>query len=284
MERSVYINGEFVKESQAKISVFDRGFLFADSVYEVCAVIDGKLVDFDGHMARLSRSAKELGLKLELTTQELSDVHQELISQNQVTEGCVYLQLTRGDDGDRDFVASDTITPTLVLFTQVKNLLNNPKSKTGVKVISYPDIRWGRRDIKTTGLLAACMAKSAAKSAGVEDVWLTQDDHITEGGSNNVYIVTQDNTLITHPLDTDILHGITRHSVLQLAEQCGLKIEERRFSLEEAYQAKEAFTTSATTFVLPVIEIDGKKIGDGKAGEISQKLFEIYVQAAKSVS
>lgn len=284
MERIVYLNGKFLAESEAKVSVFDRGFLFADAVYEVTAVLDGKLIDHEGHLARLERSAKELGIKMPVTGEQLMDIQRQLIEKNSLVEGGIYLQLTRGNEGDRDFSYSDKIEPTLVLFTQSRNLIDSPKAQTGIKVISFNDIRWRRRDIKTTSLLPACLAKQIAHEAGAEDVWLIENGYVTEGGSSNAYIVTQDDVLVTRPLSNDILHGITRASLMALAKELNLTIEERFFTIEEAYQAKEAFISSATTFVWPVVAIDDKPIGSGKPGEIAIRLRDIYIKTSKELA
>lgn len=284
MERIVYLNGEYIAESEAKISVFDRGFLFADAVYEVTAVLDGKLIDHEGHLARLERSSKELGIKMPVTGEQLMNIQRQLIEKNGLVEGGIYLQLTRGNEGDREFSYGEDIEPTLVLFTQSRSLIDNPKVQTGIKVISFDDIRWRRRDIKTTSLLPACLAKQAAYAAGAEDVWLIEDGYVTEGGSSNAYIVTQDDVLVTRPLSNDILHGITRASLMTLAKDMNLTIEERFFTIEEAYQAKEAFISSATTFVWPVVAIDDKPIGNGKPGEISLKLRDIYINTSKELA
>ncbi len=284
MERIVYLNGEYIAESEAKISVFDRGFLFADAVYEVTAVLDGKLIDHEGHLARLERSSKELGIKMPVTGEQLMDIQRNLIEKNGLVEGGIYLQLTRGNEGDRDFSYGEDIKPTLVLFTQSRSLINSPKVQTGIKVISFDDIRWRRRDIKTTSLLPACLAKQAAYAAGAEDVWLIEDGYVTEGGSSNAYIVTQDDVLVTRPLSNDILHGITRASLMTLAKDLNLTIEERFFTIEEAYEAKEAFISSATTFVWPVVAIDDNPIGSGKPGEISLKLRDIYINISKELA
>ncbi|AXT73818.1 D-amino-acid transaminase [Vibrio natriegens] len=284
MERIVYLNGKFLAESEAKVSVFDRGFLFADAVYEVTAVLDGKLIDHEGHLARLERSAKELGIKMPVTGEQLMDIQRQLIEKNSLVEGGIYLQLTRGNEGDRDFSYSDKIEPTLVLFTQSRNLIDSPKAQTGIKVISFNDIRWRRRDIKTTSLLPACLAKQIAHEAGAEDVWLIENGYVTEGGSSNAYIVTQDDVLVTRPLSNDILHGITRASLMALAKELNLTIEERFFTIEEAYQAKEAFISSATTFVWPVVAIDDKPIGSGKPGEIALRLRDIYIKTSKELA
>jgi D-alanine transaminase len=280
MQRIVYLNGEYLPESEAKVSIFDRGLLFADAVYEVTAVLGGKLVDNAGHLARLERSSAELGIHLPVSGQELTVIQKTLAEKNGLKEGGIYLQLTRGSEGDRDFCYSDEIKPTLMLFTQARTLIDSPKAKVGMKVISIPDIRWRRRDIKTTSLLPACMAKHMAHQAGAEDVWLIEEGFVTEGGSSNAYIVTQEGKIVTRPLSNDILHGITRASLMQLAADANIEIEERYFTIEEAYAAKEAFISSATTFVWPVVEIDGKQIGDGAPGPISLKLREIYIRVA----
>lgn len=284
MERIVYLNGEYIAESEAKISIFDRGFLFADAVYEVTAVLDGKLIDHEGHLARLARSSNELGIKMPVTDEQMIDIQRNLIEKNGLVEGGIYLQLTRGNEGDREFSYGEDIEPTLVLFTQSRNLINSPKVQTGIKVISFDDIRWRRRDIKTTSLLPACLAKQAAYAAGAEDAWLIEDGYVTEGGSSNAYIVTQENVLVTRPLSNDILHGITRASLMTLARDMNLAIEERLFTIEEAYQAKEAFISSATTFIWPVVAIDDKPIGNGKPGTISLKLRDIYINNSKELA
>ncbi|MGF1759587.1 D-amino-acid transaminase [Photobacterium sagamiensis] len=284
MERIVYLNGEYVSEADAKISIFDRGFLFADAVYEVTAVLDGKLVDNAGHLARLKRSCGELDLELPVTAEMLTAIQKELVKLNNLEEGGIYLQLSRGNAGDRDFAYPVDTKPTLVLFTQVRCLLESPKAEKGIKVISLPDIRWKRRDIKSVGLLAPCMAKQAALSAGADDAWLVEDGYVTEGSANNAYIVTAEGTLVTHHLSNDVLHGITRKSLLQLAEEAGIQIEERRFTIEEAYEAREAFVSSATTFVWPVISIDDYQIGDGKPGPVASMLRKIYIDIAISTA
>ncbi|MDB1125405.1 D-amino-acid transaminase [Vibrio algarum] len=280
MPRTVYLNGEYLPESEAKVSIFDRGFLFADAIYEVTAVVDGKLLDNDGHVARLARSCGELEMKNPLTAEELVHIQKELVRLNDVKEGGIYLQVTRGSSGDRDFAYPENTEPTVVLFSQSRAVVDSPKAKKGIKVISTPDIRWRRRDIKTTSLLAACMAKQAAIAAGCDDVWLIEDGYVTEGGSSNAYIITQDNVIVTRPLSNDILHGITRASLLKVAKQENLVIEERLFTIEEAYAAKEAFISSASTFVWPVVAIDDKPIGSGSPGPIAMQIRETYIEFA----
>lgn len=280
MSRIVYVNGEFLPEEDAKISVFDRGFLFADGVYEVCSVLNGKLIDNDRHLQRLQRSMNELDMAAPASNEAINAAQQELLSRNDVQEGLIYLQVTRGS-ADRDFAYPPADTPSsLVMFTQHKNLINSPMAQTGIKVISIDDIRWKRRDIKTVGLLAPSMGKMQAKRAGADDAWMVEDGFVTEGTSNNAYIITQENVLVTRQIGHEILNGITRRAVLKLAAQTELTIEERPFTLDEAYAAQEAFVTSATTFTWPVVEIDGKAIGDGKPGRFAKQLRELYIAEA----
>ncbi|MEH6627422.1 MAG: D-amino-acid transaminase [Motiliproteus sp.] len=279
MSRTVYVNGEFVPEEQARISVFDRGFLFADGVYEVTSVLNGKLIDNDAHLARLNRSLNELDMPSPKSDQEIVEIQQRLVELNKVAEGLVYLQVTRGA-ADRDFGYPANPSPSLVMFTQSKQLVASAKAETGLKVISTPEIRWQRRDIKTVGLLAPCMAKNLALSQGADDAWFVEDGYITEGSSNNAFIVTADGVIVTRHLGCEILHGITRRVVLEFAEQVGCQVEERPFTVEEAYQAAEAFVTSATTFVMPVVKIDDVNVGDGKPGPVAKQLRQIYIEQA----
>ncbi|OUS36274.1 D-amino acid aminotransferase [Rhodobacterales bacterium 56_14_T64] len=286
MTRTVYVNGEYLPETEATVSIFDRGFLMADGVYEVTSVLGGKLIDFEGHVVRLARSLKELDMQPACSRGELLEIHRELVKLNNIDEGLVYLQVTRGSDGDRDFVFPDpkTTKPTIVLFTQNKpNLADNPAAKKGAKIISIEDIRWGRRDIKTVQLLYPSMGKMMAKKAGCDDAWLIEDGHVTEGTSNNAYFV-KDGTIVTRPLSTDILHGITRKAVLRMAAEAQLKIEERLFTIDEAKEADEAFTTSASAFVMPVVEIDGVALGDGTPGPIAKRLREIYLDESRKAA
>ncbi|MEO1704732.1 MAG: D-amino-acid transaminase [Pseudomonadota bacterium] len=277
MSRIVYVNGSYLPEEEATVSIFDRGFLFADGVYEVTSVLGGKLIDFDGHAVRLERSLKELGMGVPIDKDELLEVHRELVARNDIDEGIVYLQITRGA-ADRDFAYPGDDTPqTIVLFTQAKpGLANAPAAEKGIKVISIADERWGRRDIKTVQLLYPSMGKMMAKAAGADDAWMVQDGAVTEGTSNNAYIVKGD-TIITRHLSNDILHGITRAAVLRFAREAQMKVEERAFTIEEAKAADEAFVTSASTFVMPVVEIDGTVVGTGSPGSVARRLREIYL-------
>ncbi|WP_192458772.1 D-amino-acid transaminase [Musicola keenii] len=283
MQRMVYVDGQYLPESQATISVFDRGFLFADAVYEVTSVINGGLVDLDAHLARLQRSCRELSLTLPVTIDTLKNIHLALIEKNALHEGSIYLQLSRGNAGDRDFhYPPADVKPTLVLFTQARPIIAHPKAEIGLTVITSPDIRWQRRDIKTVSLLAACMAKELAHAQQADDALLVENGFITEGTSSNCYIVTDDNTVITRPLSHALLPGITRQSLLALAQQDNIHVEERPFTPEDAYQAREIFITSATSFVLPVVKLDDHIIGDGKPGPITRRLREIYIDMAQT--
>lgn len=285
MSRIVYVNGEYLPEHEAKVSVFDRGFLMADGVYEVTSVIGGKLVDFDGHAVRLERSLRELEMAAPCDKEDLLAIHRELVARNGIEDGLVYLQVTRGSDGDRDFVYPSADTPpTLVLFTQSKpGLLTSKAAETGIRVISIEDQRWGRRDIKTVQLLYPSMGKMMAKAAGADDAWMVEDGVVTEGTSNNAYIV-KDGTIITRHLGNEILHGITRAAVLRFAAAAQMKVEERAFSIEEVKEADEAFITSATMFVTPVVEIDGVGIGTGKPGSVAARLREIYIDESRKAA
>lgn len=283
MTRTVYVNGEYLPEHEATISIFDRGFLFADGVYEVTSVLDGKLIDFAGHAKRLQRSLDELEMANPATDEDLLAIHRELIRANDITEGLIYLQVTRGA-ADRDFAYPEDATPTIVLFTQAKTgLADNPLAKTGMKVISIPDERWGRRDIKTVQLLYPSMGKMAAKAAGAHDAWMVEDGVVTEGTSTNAYIV-KGNTIITRHLGHEILSGITRTAVLRMAQEAQMKVEERPFTMEEAKAADEAFVTSATTFVMPVVEIDGVAVGSGTPGSVVARLREIYIDEMRKAA
>lgn len=286
MTRTVYVNGDYLPEHEARISIFDRGFLMADGVYEVTSVLGGKLIDFEGHVARLERSLSELDMPAPLDREALLEIHRELVRINDIGDGLVYLQVTRGSDGDRDFVFpdADTVRPTLVLFTQAKpGITDSAASQVGIKVISIPDVRWGRRDIKTVQLLYPSMGKMMAKAAGVDDAWMVEDGKVTEGTSNNAYIVSG-NRIITRQLGQEILAGITRAAVLKCAEEAQMVVEERAFTIDEAKQADEAFVTSATTFVMPVVQIDGVSIGDGKPGQVAKRLREIYLDESRKAA
>lgn len=286
MSRTVYVNGAYLPEEQATVSIFDRSFLMADGVYEVTSVLDGKLIDFDGHLARLERSLNELDIPKPETFDDLLAIHRELVARNEISDGMIYLQVSRGSAGDRDFVFPDpeVVKPTLVLFTQSKpGLAESPAAKSGIKVISIEDIRWGRRDIKTVQLLYPSMGKMMAKKAGADDAWMIEDGFVTEGTSNNAYIV-KNNTIITRALSNDILHGITRAAVLRFAKEAQMDVEERSFTIDEAKAADEAFITSASTFVMPVVSIDGVTLGAGVPGRVAPRLREIYLEESRKAA
>ncbi len=286
MTRTVYLNGEYLPETEAKVSIFDRAFLMGDGVYEVTSVLGGKLIDFDGHVARLQRSCDELEMVNPHDREGWLEIHRNLVAKNGIEEGMIYLQVTRGAPGDRDFVWPDpeTCPPTVVLFTQSKpNLADNPAAKTGMKVISIDDQRWARRDIKTTQLLFPSWGKMMAKKAGADDAWMVEDGVVTEGTSNNAYIV-KGNKIITRQLSNAILHGITRAAVLRCAQEAQMEVEERPFTVAEAQAADEAFVTSASTFVMPVVAIDGVALGGGKPGPVVARLREIYLDEMRKAA
>lgn len=281
--RTIFLNGNYIPESHAKVSVFDRGFQFSDAVYEVVSVIDGKLIDFDGHMSRLTRSLGELGMRGAPEHAEWLDICRQLVARNALNEGMIYWQVTRGQPTDRSFYFPvEGTPPTVVAFTQNVALIDSPAAVSGINVVTLPDLRWGRADIKTTQLLYASMMKMEAKARGADDAWMVRDGFVTEGTSQNAHIVTQEGVLVTHHLDRAILHGITRIAVLELANSLNLRFEERAFSVEEAQGSAEAFVSAASAFVLPVIEIDGVKLGDGKPGPVANALRSAYIAWARN--
>lgn len=278
MARTVYVNGEYLPEDQGKISIFDRGFLFADGVYEVTAVLNGRLVDYDPHMERLERSLGELRIGWPCSKDQLKAMHLEMVRRNALKEGIIYMQVTRGA-ADRDFKFPKDAKPTLVAFTQEMKLADNPNAVVGVKVVTIPDIRWQRRDIKSVMLLAPVLGKQEAYEKGAHEGWMVEDGHVTEGTSSNAYIV-KDGKVITRPLSNSILAGCTRRSLFRLAREHGVEIVERRFTPQEAYAADEAFLTSASQFVMPIVEIDGRRIGGGQPGPVTRKLRELFLAEA----
>jgi len=285
LDQIAYVNGSFVPMSEAKVSILDRGFLFADGIYEVAAVLDGKLVDNASHLARLERSVGEIALGLPETIDRIQEIQKELIARNNLANGMVYLEVTRGADTGRDFAfPKNDVKPTLILFTTVKDIVGAPSAKTGIGVITVPDIRWTRRDIKSVALLAQVLAKQAAAEAGAGEAWMIEDGKVTEGGSSSAFILTQDDVLVTRQNGSEILPGCTRKAVVALAEERQLRVEERAFSIEEALAAKEAFITSATLFVQAVVTIDGKPVANGKPGPMTGRLREIYVDFARATA
>ena len=279
MSRIVYVNGAYLPEEEAKISIFDRGFIFGDGIYEVSAVLGGKLVDCDAHLVRLERSCGEIQLPLPWSRAELIAIHEELIARNAIDEGSIYLQVSRGA-ADRDFPFPADAKPSLVLFTQVRNLTNAPAAKTGIKVVSCPDLRWERRDIKSVNLLAPVLAKQFAAEKGAQEAWMVEGGVVTDGASSTAWIV-KGQALISRPLSNKVLPGITRKAVLAFLAESGFSFEEREFTLEEALDAEEAFITSATSFVMPVVSIDGHSIHNGAPGPATIRLREIYLDHAR---
>ena len=279
--RWAWLDGAFLPFADARVPVTDRGFLFADGVYEVTAVLDGRLVDSPAHLARLERSAAALALPLPLGTAEIEAIERELVARNGIDQGTVYLQLTRGA-AERDFLPPAGLTPTLLLFTQAKDIVGNPAAERGIAVVTMPDLRWARRDIKSVMLLAQVLAKRAAAEAGAQEAWLVEDGHVTEGASSTALIVTEGGTLVTRPNGQAILPGCTRTAILALAERDGVAIEERAFTVAEALAAREAMISSASTFVLPVVRIDGRPIGGGVPGPVAKLLRRRYIEAARA--
>ena len=281
MSRIVYVNGEYVPFETAAIPIMDRAFLFADGIYEVSAVIDGKLVDNEAHLARLDRSLSEIRIRNPHSTAEWIERELELIRRNDLREGIVYMQVSRGV-AERDFAFPADAAPTVVMFTQVKRMVDAPAAETGVGIITVPDLRWARRDIKSTALLAQVLAKQAAAEAGVAEAWMVEDGHVTEGGSSTSFIITGDGRIVTRPLSEAILPGITRLAVMRLAREAQLRVEERLFTVEEAHEAAEAFLTSASMLVMPVVAIDGRPVGDGRPGPLVRRLRELYFDMVKA--
>jgi D-alanine transaminase len=284
LDSIAYVNGSFVPLSEAKVSILDRGFLFADGIYEVSAVLDGKLVDNASHLARLERSVGEISLALPESIDRIIEIQTELIARNKLDAGLVYLEVTRGADKGRDFAFPKGVTPTLIMFTSVKDIVNAESAKTGIGVITVPDIRWSRRDIKSVALLAQVLAKQAAAAAGAGEAWMIEDGKVTEGGSSSAFILTQDDVIVTRQNGSEILPGCTRKAVVKLAEERQLRVEERAFSVDEALKAKEAFITSASSFVQAVVTIDGKRVANGKPGPMTNRLREIYIDFARATA
>src|SRR5438874_7505934 len=282
LEPIAYVNGAFVPLSEAKVSVLDRGFLFADGIYEVAAVLDSKLIDNASHLARLERSVGEISLKLPESIARIQEIQKELIARNKLVNGMVYLEVTRGADTGRDFAFPKDVKPTLIMFTSVKDIVNAASAKSGIGVITVPDIRWARRDIKSVALLAQVLAKQAAAEKHAGEAWMIEDGMVTEGGSSSAFILTHDDVLVTRQNSSAILPGCTRKAVVALAEERQLRVEERPFSVEEALAAKEAFITSATVFVQAVVSIDGKTVANGKPGPMTGRLREIYIDFARA--
>lgn len=274
MTRFVYVNGAYKRYAEAAVHAEDRGFQFADAIYEVIEVLDGGLVDVTRHLGRLDRSLRELAIPQPMSDAALLQVIDQVIRRNRVHDGIVYLQVTRGA-GPRDFALPGPETPPtlVVLARRQRRGWSAELAETGIGVKTTPDNRWSRCDIKTVMLLPAVLAKDEARRAGAREAWFVDArGNVTEGASSNAWIVTADSALVTHPLDHHILPGVTRATVMDVAKAEGMKIEERAFSKDEALKAREAFVTSATNIVMPVVTLDGVPIGDGCPGPLAHRL------------
>ncbi len=277
MTRTVYLNGEYLAPDQAKVSIFDRGILFGDAVYEVAGVLDGKLIDFPNHMARLKNSLASLSMETPLAENEILEAYRKLVSLNQIQEGLVYMQITRGE-AERDFVWEQGLKPTVFIFTQPKPRNEYQYTETGVSLFSTKDLRWARRDIKSVNLLGQVMSKQKAHESGAYEALLVdQQGFITECGSTSFFMI-KNQTIMTRPLSNEILPGVTRKAIVALSEQNELSILESKFTLEQAYEADEAFITGASSYVIPVTQIDDQIISNGKPGQLTLNLREIYLQ------
>lgn len=274
MSRIVYVNGDYVREEEAKISIFDRGFIFGDGVYEVVPVINGSVVDKQYFLERLDRSLGELSISWPCTKHEYLEVMEQLVRRNELREGVIYSQVTRGV-AERVFAFPADTATTLVAFTSVMELLDNPAAETGIAIVTTEDLRWKRRDIKSINLLAQVLAKQDAVSRSAQEGWMVEDGFVTEGVTSTAYIV-KDGTVITRPLSNLVLPGIRRRTLIEIARQEGIEIDQRLFTVAEALQADEAFISSATTITLAVVNIDGHEIGNGRPGPITSRLRELY--------
>jgi D-alanine transaminase len=274
--RTVWLNGEFVPETEAKVSIFDRGLNFGQGVYEVSPVIDGKFRNWSHHAARLAKS-KALARIVDDT--DWPSVLSELIARNGLTEGRVYLQLTGGAPQDRVFPLPDPpIAATRIAFTQADNLIDNPIAQSGMQIVLRPDLRWQVRAAKTTQLLYAVIMKAEAREAGADDAWLVENGVVTEATSSNAHIIDARGVLVSHPVDHGVLPGVTRISVLEVAREIGLAVEERPFTPDELFAAREAFISGAGTLVLPVVAVDGKQIGNGGPGAVTADIRRLYIE------
>ncbi len=277
--RTVWLNGEWFPENEARVSIFDRGLLFGQGVYEVSPVLDGHFCNWPHHAARLERS--KASARISDSTDWPAVLH-ELIARNGLVEGRVYLQITGGAPSDRDFLAAiPPAAPTRFAFTQAAALIDNPKADIGLKVILRPDARWQLRSAKTVQLLYAVLVKEDAREAGADDVWMVENGFITEASSSNAHIIDARGVLVSHPVDYGVLPGVTRICVMEIARAMGLCVEERPFTPDELFAAQEAFVSAAGSLVLPVIEVDGRLIGGGKPGAITRQIRERYIAALR---
>ena len=281
MENIAFVNGEFVDIADAKISIKDRGLLFADGIYEVSGIINGQIIDNESHMERWKRSMTSINLHMPYSVDQLIDIQYQLIKLNSFDEGTIYMHITRGDVEEREFEFPSNQKPSIVMFLQRKQLLDLDIDKLKAKVITQPDLRWKRRDIKSISLLPQVLAKQIAFENNAQEVWMYEDELITEGGASNAFII-KDKNIITRKNTNSILSGTTRKAIIKLTEREGLKFQERAFTIEEAYDATEAFYTSASVFVMPVVSIDDKIIGNGEPGPLTMKLRKTYIDFAKT--
>lgn len=278
MPRFAYANGRYVPHRDAQVHIEDRGFQFADGIYEVIACIGGTLADERGHLDRLARSLKELGMGLPVSRKTLRMIIRELLRRNRLENAAVYIQVTRGVYRREFPFPPAGVKQSLVITTRPYRFAGNPKIRTGIKVASVSDLRWKRRDIKTTALIAQVLAKQQALEKGAFEAWMIDDyGYVTEGASSNAWIVTKDGNIQTRAATHDILRGVTRSALEKVCADMNLKLIEKSFTLTEAQRAAECFVTAATTLVMPVVEIDGRKIGDGKPGPVVQELYEAYL-------
>lgn len=286
MGRIAYVNGRFVPHGDAVVHIEDRGYQFADAVYEVWALFDGRLADPEGHFARLERSLGELSIPMPMSRKALTLVLKEAVRRNRIREGLVYLQVSRGV-AIRDHAFPTPGTPPAVVITvsRVDRAASEARAAKGVAVVTAPENRWGRCDIKTVGLLPNALAKQKARQAGAVEAWFVDElGLVTEGASSNAWIVDADGVLRTRDTNANILRGVTRLSLVALARDAGLTVEERPFTPEEALEAREAFITGAGSLVLPVVKVDGKPVGDGTPGPVATKLRRLYIERAKATS
>ncbi len=279
MTRIACVNGSFIPEADATVSIFDRGFVFGDGVYEVIAVVDGCFVDDGPHLDRLDRSLREIQLPEPMPRAALHAALRALVERNAIQEGLVYLQVTRGV-AERDFAFPAVEQPTFVAWARALAVVEHPRAAAGVSVVTVPDQRWARRDIKSIALLPQVLAKQAARAAGAFEALMTEDDHLTEGGSATVFMV-EGGALVTHPLGTEVLPGITRERVFALAQARGIRIVERRIHIGELAGADELFLTAATAFVLPIVTVDGATVAGGAPGPVTRMLRDDYVAAVR---
>lgn len=277
MPRYAFVNGAYVPHEEAAVHIEDRGFQFADGVYEVIACIHGRLADERGHLDRLQRSLSELGMEMPMHRETIQFVVRELLRRNRLSNALVYMQVTRGV-AKRDFAfPSADVAQSIVVTTRHFRYDNQQKMEKGVKAVTVPDLRWKRRDIKTVALLPQVLAKQKAVEQGAAEALMVDDNgFITEGSSSNAWIVTRDGVLVTRKATTDILRGVTRTALDKIREELQIRLEERSFTPEEAYDAAEVFVSAASALVTPIVEVDGRKIGDGKPGRITLRLYEEY--------